>query len=106
MQDHTEQVEAKRSLHDEVQRRVGRNLLLFQKIEGMLKLLVRVGDLKITLNKVEAIPAVAATDSSKMSLGRLVNDYCAISLANGEAEKDGLSPPRLGRPPSPIPNAR
>jgi hypothetical protein len=71
---------------DEVLRKIGRNLLLFQQIEGMLKLLVANGRVRGYAKDFEHVRSRSAASVRTQSMGQLVGQFTETVLTNVETE--------------------
>ena len=73
---------------DEILRKIGRNLLLFQRIEGMLKLLVANSQVRGYAKDIDQVRARRVTGLQKQSMGQLVGQFTDEVLTNVESESD------------------
>lgn len=63
----------------EVQRKIGRNILLFQKLEYLLKLVIAYGKFSGHLSELEDIVASQKATVNKQTLGHLVGQFIETS---------------------------
>lgn len=63
------------ALSDEVLRRVGRNMVLFQQIEDMLKRVLRLADVKFELDPATHQHSMKMADESRSTLGQLAGRF-------------------------------
>jgi hypothetical protein len=86
-----------KSLSDEVQRKIGRNLLLFQQIEGLLKLLVANHSISGTTDDLLSRHEKFSEAVQKQTLGTLAGQYTGEILAkNGVKATDTTEEIQMG----------
>jgi hypothetical protein len=73
------------ALSDEVLRRVGRNLVLFQQIEAMLKQVLRLADVKFELDPATHQHSMKMADESRSTLGQLVGKFANGVMVDASA---------------------
>ena len=69
---------------NEVLRKIGRNMLLFQKLEQMLKYLITNGKVAGYASEIKAKQEKRAATIKKQTMGVLVGDFLENTISNGE----------------------
>lgn len=75
-------IEKLESLEHEAQRKIGRNVINFQRIEAMIKFLVSRSHIEGTMNDLKRIVTKKEQDVQKRSLGLLANDLFLSVLSD------------------------
>lgn len=70
---------------DEVLRKIGRNIMLFQELEHLLKFIVVNGELSGFSRDLEKIKAARVKNISKQTMGTLVGQYIENTNLDSEA---------------------
>jgi hypothetical protein len=78
------------SLNNEVLRKIGRNLLLFQQIEALLKHLAANSQVDGSLSDLKERQARLQEKVQKQMMGQLIDHYVGKTLAAPDAEPQGL----------------
>lgn len=73
------------ALSDEVLRRVGRNMVLFQQIEDMLKRVLRLADVKFEFDPATRQHSTKMADESRSTLGQLVGRFANDVLVDASS---------------------
>lgn len=76
-------------LKEEVLRKIGRNLLLFQKLEGLLKFILTNGAIDGYGSELEARREEKGAAISKKTMGQLVGDFVKGHLGPEASEREG-----------------
>jgi hypothetical protein len=77
---------------NEVLRKIGRNLLLFQQIEGMLKFLLTNGQMHGPVSALPSLHARRATSLQKQTMGQLVGQFVDDFMSDA-GDDTGMSEP-------------
>jgi len=73
---------------DEVLRKIGRNVLNFQRMEAMLKFLISRSDLQDTVNELKATHEKNVDVVSRQTMGNLVKGFLASVYAEKETDEE------------------
>jgi hypothetical protein len=76
-------------MRNEVLRKIGRNLLLFQQMEGMLKFLIANGAIAGYASDLPAVQKRRAEAISKRTMGQLVGEFLETHLGEEADKQDG-----------------
>jgi hypothetical protein len=79
-----------RELVDEVLRKIGRNMMLFQQLEHLLKYVVANGNISGYSRELEDIKTKQASTVSKQTMGQLVGQF--LENTHPECEADFIEP--------------
>lgn len=77
----------KSALSDEVLRRVGRNMVLFQQIEDMLKRVLRLANISSEFDPVTNQHSMKMADESRSTLGQLVGKFANGVMVDASASR-------------------
>jgi len=80
-------LEENSEIKDEALRKIGRNVVNFQKIEGMLKLIISRHNLKGPINDFESLITEKRNSVEYDSLGKLAKEYFNSIYSDSENEK-------------------
>ncbi|MDW3688456.1 hypothetical protein RA280_43395 [Cupriavidus sp. CV2] len=75
-------------LKDEILRKIGRNLLLFQQMEGMLKFLLANGSIDGYGSELEKLREEKGAAINKKTMGQLVGDFVKVHLGAEDSGKE------------------
>jgi hypothetical protein len=78
---------------DDVLRKVGRNVVLFQQLEQLLKFVVANGNLSVFASELNELKKQKAEKVSKQTMGALVGQY--VENSNPESDKQSTEPEEI-----------